>query len=56
MDNPQRIGMGRALGVGAAMVRRALRARRAIDLRNRTVAIIGGSRGLGWFARTTEVE
>jgi NAD(P)-dependent dehydrogenase (short-subunit alcohol dehydrogenase family) len=47
MQNHTRIGAGLALCVGAALARRSVRARRAIDFRNRTVAIIGGSRGLG---------
>ena len=36
-----------ALGAGAILVRQALRSRRRIDFRGRSVVITGGSRGLG---------
>ena len=36
-----------ALTLGAALIRRGLRAARTIDFRGRTVLITGGSRGLG---------
>jgi len=43
---PALLGLG-AVGLGAAILQRRLRQRRAIDFADKTVVITGGSRGLG---------